>query len=132
MAFLKKGYKQSKTRLQLHFGRDVLCGRSKLLLHGILCKPYRCDPFVARIYNTLLDTMCFLKNADCRIREKWIVQVQANVVQPNGMFAQFQQACCALGIQIHENFCFSLWGSEPICFLDFNRRDTKRFVANCM
>lgn len=79
---------QNQIAIALWQGRPMW--RSKLLLHGILCKPYRCDPFVARIYNTLLDTMCFLKNADCKIREKWIVQVQANVVQPNGMFAHFQ------------------------------------------
>ena len=124
----KQGLKAIQNQIALALWQGRPMWRSKLLLHGILCKPYRCDPFVARIYNTVLDTMCFLKNANCEIRAKWVMQVQSNTVLPNGMFAHFQQACSALGIEILENFCFSLWGSEPICFLDFNRRDTKKLL----
>ena len=103
--------------------------RSKLLLIGVLAKPHRTDPFLARSYSTILDCFSFLKNTTPALRLKWKIQAESSCVSKNSIFANFMQACTNLSILIHDDFKISLWGSEPFCFLDFHRKELKNVLA---
>ena len=104
--------------------------RSKHLLMGILSKPYRCDPFLARSYNMVLDTMNFLKNGSSNDRQRWLDQFQSDRISPNSMMAHFNQACTCLGIKLSDAFTLSIWDSQDLCFLDFSRRDFKLLLQH--
>lgn len=99
--------------------------RSKCLLLGILSKPHRCDPVLARSYNMVLDTMTFLKNGSQNDRERWVSQFNAAWISPNSMMAHFMKACTCLGFTSTDPFGISIWESQNLCFLDFSRRDLK-------
>ena len=103
--------------------------RSKLLLIGVLAKPHRTDPFLARSYNIILDCFSFLKNTTPALRLKWKIQAESSSVSKNSIFANFMQACTNLNIMIHDDFKISLWGCEPFCFLDFHRKELKNMLA---
>ncbi len=104
--------------------------RSKLLLLGIISKPHRCDPVLARSYNLILDTMTFLKNGSINDRQKWENQFNDERISPNSMMAHFSQACSCLGIQHSEPFKVTIWQSETLCFLDLTRKDFKMLLQH--
>ena len=99
--------------------------RAKMLVLGLFSSPHRCDPFIARAYNTILEVSAFLKSASSSSRLKWISYEQKQSISPNSLFAHFLQACKCLSITYHDNFMFSFWGCQPISLLELSRRDVK-------
>ena len=99
--------------------------RSKHLLLGILAKPHRSDPFVARAYRTILDTTIFLKGTTANNRQTWKEQSLAASVQPNSLVAHFKQACAILGLAVVDGFFLSILDNCVVSLLDFDKRELK-------
>lgn len=57
--------------------------RSRFLLLGLLSKPHRTEPFIARAYNTILDCVDFLKNTTPDHRRMWQLQFDSSDLAPN-------------------------------------------------
>ena len=102
--------------------------RSKALVVGVLAKPHRVDPTTARAYNIFLDVLNFLKTTTQDNRELWLKQCNADLISPHSICASFYQACSILDISVTGGFYVSLWNSEYVSMLDFNRRDFKRVL----
>lgn len=99
--------------------------RSRSLLFGLLSKPHRSEPFLARAYAVILDTISFLKTALPDMKRKWQVQVENGSVSQNSLLQHFLQACSIFRIQLCDPFHFSIWNCEPINFFDLGRRELK-------
>ena len=99
--------------------------RSKMLVIGLFSAPHRCDPFIARAYATILEVFSFIKSAPGSIRQKWISLEHRPFVSPNTLYAHFLQACKCLDLQYHQDFLISMWGCQPVSFLEFSRKDLK-------
>ena len=102
--------------------------RSKGLLLSIISEPHRCDPFAARAYNTVVETVDFLKNTDPFHREMWQCQYHRNTVRVNSLIQHFFQATTVLGIDVCGPFHFTMWNATPVSFLDIAKRDLKRIL----
>ena len=72
--------------------------RAKMLVLGLFSSPHRCDLFVARAYNTILEVSAFLKSASSSCRQELISFEQNQNISPNSLFAHFLQACKCLNI----------------------------------
>ena len=99
--------------------------RSKMLVIGLFSAPHRCDPFVARAYATILEVFSLIKSAPGSLRQKWLLLEQKPSIPPNTLFANFLQACKCLDLQYHQEFLISIWGCQPVSFLEFSRKDLK-------
>lgn len=102
--------------------------RSKGMLLAIIADPHRCDPFAARAYSTIVETIDFLKHSDCHHRETWISQYECEYIRPNSLIQHFFQAASILGLVLHGPFHMSLWGATPVSFLDLAKRDLKTIM----
>ena len=69
-----------------------------MLVLGLFSSPHRCDLFVARAYNTILEVSAFLKSASSSCRQELISFEQNQNISPNSLFAHFLQACKCLNI----------------------------------
>ena len=102
--------------------------RCKWLLIGVLCKPHRVDPMLSRAYCTVLETISFLKHASAQEKEMWETMTRAMTNSKTGLLPHFLQACSLIQIDFHPPFHISLFQADPICFLDFARRDLKKVI----
>lgn len=71
--------------------------RAKMLVLGLFSSPHRCDPFIARAYNTILEVSAFLKSASSSCRQEWISFEQNQNISPNKSFCTFSS-----GLQVSE------------------------------
>ena len=102
--------------------------RCKWLLLGVLCKPHRVDPVFSRAYCTIMETVQFLKQASPCQRQKW-EHLACNGNSPKvSLLQHFLQACSIIQLDFHPPFHFCLFNSEPVCFLDFARRDFRKVL----
>lgn len=99
--------------------------RSKGMLLAIISDPDRCDPFAARAYSTIVDTLDFLKHAESLHREHWQQQFESGSIRPNSLIHHYFQAASVLGIEMITPFHLSLWNAPPVSFLDLAKRDLK-------
>ena len=102
--------------------------RARSLLFGFLCKPHRSEPFLARAYGVILETISFLKNCLPEIREKWQLQFHHESVSQNSLLQHFLQACSIFQICLCAPFHFTIWGCQPIPFFDVGRRELKTIL----
>lgn len=106
--------------------------RSKWLLLGILCKPHRIDPMLSRAYGTIIETIQFLKYASPAARHMWENLTLNSTVSKVSLLQHFLQACTIIEIVFHPPFHFSIFQSEPVCFLDFATRDLKKVIQHAI
>ena len=106
--------------------------RSRWLVLGLLSSPHRTEPFIARAFSTILDTISFLKTTTISNRVTWERQVICDEIQPNSLLASFHQACRVLGIRLISPFCLQLEGFPNISLqmFDFAKRDLKKLLCN--
>ena len=106
--------------------------RSRWLVLGILSCPYRNEPFLARAFTTILETMNFLKTTNTENRNTWKKLVQESCIQQNSLLASFMQACSVLGLKICDPFTLQieLLPSVVLPILDCTRRDLKSLLSN--
>ena len=102
--------------------------RCKWLLLGILSKPHRVDPVLSRAYGTIMETIHFLKQASPTERHMWEGLTSAPLASRVNLLQHFLQACSIIQIDFHPPFHLSIFNSEPVCFLDFARRDLKKVI----
>lgn len=86
--------------------------RNKWAVLGILHKPHRVDPGIARAYGTILDVFSFLRTTCSESRNKWAELVRNPQVNPNSLLAHFMQACSLLSVELDGPFHFSMMGSS--------------------
>lgn len=67
--------------------------RSRWLVLGCLAAPHRNEPFLARAYSTVLETISFLKTTTVENRKTWEKQVNNPHIQANSLLASFLQSC---------------------------------------
>ena len=104
--------------------------RSRSLLFGLLSKPHRSEPFLARAYSVILDTISFLKNSSPEMRRKWKVQVESGYISHNSLLQHFLQACSIFQMTLCDPFHISIWDSEPFGFFDLGRRELKAILQH--
>ena len=106
--------------------------RSRWLVLGILATPHRSEPFLARAFSTVLETLNFLKSTDTCHRRTWERLVNSDKIQPNSLLASFLQACKVIGVSLISPFCLQIAGFTefPLQILDFTKRDLKKLLCN--
>lgn len=106
--------------------------RSRWLVLGLLSSPHRTEPFLARAFVTILETMNFLKVTGPSHRQIWERQVLNDFVCPNSLVASFQQACSVVGIKLIAPFCVQISAipNVHIQILDTTKRDLKKLLCN--
>ena len=96
--------------------------RSRMLVLGLLGKPHRCEPRMARAYNAVLDFVRFLHQhssfiAVCRT-------LQAATPWPaESLLWQLQHCLGILGLKLVDDLSVSFRGSEPIPLYALNHKD---------
>ena len=104
--------------------------RSKWLVMGLLCKPYRADPFVAREYQTVLDTITFLKHTSVTNRQLWCELLPKTKGAVNSLVLRFKFACAFFGLEIVNHFWLQYRGSQSFSMLDLSKRELKLLLQN--
>lgn len=99
--------------------------RNKWSVLGILHKPHRVDPSIARACGTILDVFSFLRNTSVEARNRWAELVDDPHVAPNSLLAHFLQACSLLCLELDGPFHCTVLGSCRFPILDLTRRDFK-------
>lgn len=102
--------------------------RSKGMLMAIIADPDRCDPFAARAYSTVIDTLDFLKHTDPTHRQAWKIQFESGYIRPNSLIHHFFQATTILSIEMVGPFHMTMWEASPVSVLDFAKRDLKGII----
>lgn len=102
--------------------------RSRHLVFAVHSKPHRTDPFLARAYCAILDTITFLKSGDGCVRDLWQQQYYANTQSVNSLLSSFQQALLILQIEHVEPFHLCFFGSIYLPVLDLAKRDLKKLL----
>ncbi len=106
--------------------------RSRWLVLGLLSCPYRTEPFLARAFSNVLETITFLKTTSVENRQLWEKQASSECVPANSLLASFSQACNILGIQMISPFCLQLVSNPGyhLQMFDFTKRDLKKLLCN--
>ena len=106
--------------------------RSRWLVLGLLSSPHRTEPFIARAFSTILDTISFLKTTKIGNSMPWERHVICDEIQPNSLLASFHQACRVLGIRLVSPFCLQLeaFTNMLLQMFDFAKRDLKKLPCN--
>ena len=99
--------------------------RARPLVIGLLARPHRVDPVIARSYNVITECVNFLKHSTPQDRFRWTSQFEANLEDRNLLVVNYKQACYNLGCKTEGPFHLSFLGSSPVCILDFGIRDLK-------
>lgn len=102
--------------------------RCRWLIIAMLANPHRSEPFLARAFNCIIETVCFLKS--CRPEDRLIWQKQCDhaVVYPNSLLEYFRQACFLLGVQHVDAFQLCFFNASPVCFLDFGKKELRSLL----
>ncbi len=106
--------------------------RSRWLVLGCLSAPHRNEPFLARAFSCVLETISFLKTTSPGNRSTWDRHVNSPFAQPNSLLASFMQACTVLGISIRDSFTLQIDNLPSIYLpiLDCTKRDVKKLLCN--
>ena len=106
--------------------------RSRWLVLGILANPSRTEPFLARAFSTILETLNFLKTTTAENREMWKSLASRPSIQVNSFLASFLQACSVLGLDLLEPFTLRVvdFPQVKLPILDFTKRDLKLLLSN--
>ena len=106
--------------------------RSRWLVLGLLSCPHRTEPFLARAFSTVLETITFLKTTSVENRQLWERHVSSDCVGSNSLLASFMQACNVLGSQMISPFCVQIVSNpgHHLQIFDFTKRDLKKLLCN--
>ena len=106
--------------------------RSRWLVLGCLGAPHRNEPFLARAYSTVLETISFLKTTTVENRMTWNNHVNNPHIQANSLLASFSQSCRVLGLCIYDPFTLQIddLPSVKLPILDCSKRDLKTLLCN--
>ncbi len=106
--------------------------RSRWLVLGLLSNPCRSEPFIARAFSIILETLNFLKKTTPENRDTWNTLALKPNIQVNSFLASFLQACKVLGLNLVEPFTLQVQILPQIRLpiLDFTKRDLKALLCN--
>ena len=106
--------------------------RSRWLVLGLLSNPGRTEPFLARSFSTILETLNFLKTTTPKNREIWKTLASKPSIQVNSYLAAFLQACSVLGLVLLDPFTLQIAALPQVNLpiLDFTKRDLKVLLCN--
>ena len=102
--------------------------RCRWLIIALLADPHSSDPFFARAYNTILETVYYLKHCTSDERRIWQTQCETRMIKPNSLLNCFRQACTLLEITHPQAFHLSFFETQPVCFLDFGRKELQHIL----
>lgn len=105
--------------------KDRPIWRSKWLVFGLLTKPWRVEPSIARAYGVINDTIAFLKGTTDSYRSIWLQQCSQPPANQNALVKRFLCACQLFNLTVHDGFHFSFLHSDPLPFLDLHFKDLK-------
>ena len=126
----KKDLKKVQDQLASIIWKNRPMWRCRWLIIAILANPHRSDPFLARAYCTIVETVHYLKHCDSHDRHIWQTQVEDNHYKPNSLLCVFRNACSQLDIVHTQAFHLSFFGSHSICFLDFGKKELQNLLKN--
>ena len=108
--------------------KDRPLWRSRFLLLGLLSKPHRVEPFIAKAFNAICECVTFLKHCKPEFRSLWEQQAEANHVSRNSSFLHFLQALEVFGLELTTAFDLSICDLK-LNILDLSVRDFKRLLV---
>ena len=126
----KKDLKKVQDQLAAIIWKNRPMWRCRWLIIAILANPHRSDPFFARAYCTLTETIHYLKHCEPGDRHIWLTQVNNNHARPNSLLGVFRNACSQLDIVHDQAFHLSFFGAQPVCFLDFGKKELQSLLKN--
>ena len=99
--------------------------RARLLVLGIVAKPHRVEPMLARAYAAILDFVRFLHHMPSAVQT--CCDLQNARLWPRGSLIQMiADALGHLGLTLHPALCISFRGSSLIPFYELNHRDVTK------
>ena len=119
----KKELKLIQDQLVAILWRNRPMWRCRWLIIAMLANPHRSEPFLMRAYNTIIEVVVFLKNCSPEYRQSWQEQFHCGISHNNSLLHNFRQACELLGIAHPDAFHLAFFGAEPVCFLDFGKKE---------
>ncbi len=124
----KKDLKVVQDQLASIIWKNRPMWRCRWLIIAMLASPHRSDPFLSRAYNTVIETVHFLKNCSCEERHIWTTQVESSRARANSLLNCFRQSCALLGISHSHAFHLCFFDAEPVCFLDFGKKELQSLL----
>ena len=124
----KKDLKLVQDQLASIIWKNRPMWRCRWLIIALLANPYRSDPFFARAYNSIIETIVYLKHCNPEDRKIWAKHCDATRPKPNSLLNCFRQACVFLGILHQGAFHLVFFDAEPVCFLDFGKKELRNLL----
>ena len=121
----KKDLKEVQDQLVSIIWKNRPMWRCRWLIIALLANPHRSEPFLARAFNCIIETVCYLKTCQPHDRQIWQNQCQHQQVFPNSLLENFRQACVLLGIKHDSPFHIAFFETIPVCFLDFGKKELR-------
>ena len=124
----KKDLKVVQDQLASIIWKNRPMWRCRWLIIAMLASPHRSDPFLSRAYNTVIETVHFLKHCDPNERRIWCAQTESNHCRTNSLLNCFRQSCALLGIVHTHAFHLRFFEAEPVCILDFGKKELQSLL----
>lgn len=119
----KKDLKSVQDQLVSIIWKNRPMWRCRWLIIAMLANPHRSEPFLARAFNCIVETVVFLESCKPEDRRMWQAQCEHTTVFPNSLLENFRQACSLLEIRHPQAFHLIFFDAEPVCLLDFGKRE---------
>ena len=124
----KKDLKAVQDQLVSIIWKNRPMWRCRWLIIALLANPHRSEPFLARAFNCILETVTYLKACNPADRQLWQNLCNHSQIFPNSLCETFRNACLMLDVGHPSAFHLSFFNSEPVCFLDFGKKELKSLL----